>query len=74
MNNDKEQMKPIWYFVGWILLIIGFIVVCAGIYYLYMPVHHIVRSVGMRANIWWGVVLMLAGAVLVYFNKKPIET
>lgn len=74
MNNDKEQMKPIWYFVGWILLIIGFLVLVAGIYYLFMPVHHEVKLDSLHTNIWWGIVLMFAGGVMAYFNRKPLKT
>ncbi len=70
MEEKEEQMKPIWYFVGLILLIIGLIVLVAGIYYLFVPAHHTVELSGLHIDIWWGMVLIIGGGVLIYFNNK----
>ncbi len=73
MTENENQMKPIWYFVGLILLIVGFIVLAAGIYYLFVPDHHPIELTGLHINIWWGIILMIGGSVMAYANRKSIE-
>ena len=34
---EEKGMRPIWYFVGWGLLIIGGMLILAGIYILFFP-------------------------------------
>ncbi len=70
---NENQMKPIWYFVGWILLIIGFIVLTAGIYFLFVPEHHHVELPNLHINIWWGILLTFCGGLLILLNKKPMK-
>ena len=73
MNEEVTRMKPIWYFVGWVLIIIGVLVFAAGIYYFYVPIKFNVELRGMHIGIWWGLVLILGGALLTYFNRKPVN-
>ena len=72
MSENEDQMKPIWYFVGLILLVIGLIVLSAGIYYLFVPEHHHVELPGLHINIWWGIVLLISGVIFLYTNRKRI--
>jgi uncharacterized membrane protein HdeD (DUF308 family) len=74
MNEETEQMKPIWYHVGWVLMIIGVLVMAAGIYYLFFPVHLDIALHGMHISIWWGAVLILGGFILTYFNRKHAKS
>ena len=73
MKDSENQMKPIWYFVGLILLIVGFIVLSAGIYYLFVPDHHRIELSDLHINIWWGIILMIGGGIMTYANRKPID-
>ena len=70
MSDEIIQMKPIWYFVGWVLTIIGILVLAAGIYYLIVPVHLDIELRGMNISIWWGLILIIGGSMLVFFNRK----
>lgn len=67
-------MKPIWYFVGLILLITGLIVVLSGIYALVNPPE--VKKVLSETHpeLWWGTLMMIIGAIYVWKNKnKRVE-
>ncbi len=71
MSEDVLQMKPIWYFVGLILIIIGVIVLLAGLYYLFEPINFHIELSGLHTSIWWGVVLIIGGCLLSFLNRKP---
>ncbi|MGO9482794.1 MAG: hypothetical protein ACLP05_13575, partial [Candidatus Kryptoniota bacterium] len=61
MEPDKKGMRSIWYFVGLIMSAIGLIEVLAGIYDLYFPSAQDIRLANLHANIWWGVMILIAG-------------
>ncbi len=71
MNHDAHQMKPIWYFVGWMSIIIGCLVLTAGVYYLFVPIELNIKLREMNISIWWGIILILGGMLLTIFNRKP---
>ena len=73
MSENENTMKPIWFFVGLILMVMGVIVLAAGIYYLFVPDYHKIELPGLHINIWWGIILIISGVVLTYLNRKPIE-
>ncbi len=73
MIDGATQMKPIWYFVGWVLIVIGMLVLAAGLYYLIFPIDLDIALRGLHMNIWWGAVLVLGGALLTFFNRKPVK-
>jgi hypothetical protein len=63
-------MKPIWYFVGLFLLITGVIVTGSGVYdYLYPPVQKTVLA-ELHPGIWWGCIIVVAGALFFLVNRK----
>jgi hypothetical protein len=64
-------MKPIWYYVGWVLILIGSLVLASGIYYLFVPMDFDVELRGMNISVWWGLILILGGTTLMLFNRKP---
>ncbi len=65
-------MKPIWYFVGLILLTMGGIIFLSGIYLLIDP--PAVKTVlsETHPNIWWGAVMILFGLLLYWKNRKVV--
>ncbi|MHB8931490.1 MAG: hypothetical protein ACYC5R_12915 [Melioribacteraceae bacterium] len=65
-------MKPIWYFVGLILLTMGGIIFLSGIYLLIDP--PAVKTVlsETHPDIWWGAVMILFGLLLYMKNRKVI--
>ncbi|MFA3783292.1 hypothetical protein ABRY23_09545 [Melioribacteraceae bacterium 4301-Me] len=57
-------MKPIWFFVGLILLVMGLIITITGIYQLiYPPVHKTVLY-EIHPDIWWGTIMILFGGLM----------
>ena len=63
-------MKPIWYFVGLLLLIIGLIIFATGIYFLINPgVNKTILS-NLNPDVWWGGVMIIAGGILLIKNWK----
>lgn len=56
-------MIPIWFFIGALLLIYGVLITGAGIYELSSPPEHPVVLASLHAGIWWGVLLIIIGAV-----------
>ena len=63
-------MKPIWYFVGLLLLIMGTIIVIAGIFtWMNPPPEHKVLAY-LHPDIWWGGVMVLGGLIFLISNRK----
>jgi hypothetical protein len=67
-------MRNIWFFVGWILLIIGLLELAAGVYGLFFPSNKNIKLTDLHANLWWGILITLSGAAYLLKNRnKYIE-
>jgi hypothetical protein len=65
MHKEHEPIS-IWFFIGLLLLVYGALILGAGIYELiYPPERHVVMA-KLHAGIWWGGVLLAAGAIYSY--------
>jgi hypothetical protein len=56
----KHHMLPVWFFIGLILLIYGVIICGTGIYELSHPPVTVLAN--LHAPIWWGAIMVAAGA------------
>ncbi len=65
-------MKPIWYFVGLILLITGAIVVVSGIFSLFNPPEVKKVLAETHPELWWGTLMMVVGAIYVWKNYNKV--
>jgi hypothetical protein len=67
---SEHGMKPIWYFVGLILLVIGSLVFCSGIYQYFNP--PLIKTVlaDTRPNIWWGSLMIIFGGGMFFKTRK----
>jgi hypothetical protein len=63
-------MKPIWYFVGLILLSMGSLVFLTGIYLLIDPSSRQTVLSGTHPNIWWGTIMILFGGIMFLKTKN----
>lgn len=63
-------MKPIWYFVGLILLSVGFIVIISGIFLIVNPPENKTILLEINPNIWWGGIIVLTGLIFLIKNRK----
>jgi FtsH-binding integral membrane protein len=70
MSSETPKMKSIWYFVGLMLLVMGGLVLLAGLIELFSPsVRHTVL-VEIHPGVWWGAIMIAAGAVFFLKNRK----
>lgn len=72
MSEENKVMKPIWYFVGWVLSIIGCLVSLAGIYGLLFPGPSYSVLSELHPNLWWGIVMVVVGIIFIHKNKNKI--
>lgn len=63
-------MKPIWFFVGLILLIMGLIIFINGIYLLFNPPQVKTVLFYIHPNIWWGLIMILIGGLMYLKTRK----
>ena len=64
------KMKPIWFFVGLILLVMGGIIMLSGVYQLIDP--PIVKTVLAETHpaIWWGAVMFVFGGIMYWKTRN----
>jgi len=60
--SEKHHIIPVWFFVGILLLVYGALIFATGIYEVANPPTNRVVLYDLRANIWWGAVLLVLGA------------
>ncbi len=70
MIDQASSMKSIWYLVGLLLMVMGALVLAGGIGDLMSPPAHATVLARLRPNLWWGVVMILAGAVFFLSHRK----
>jgi hypothetical protein len=67
---STPKMKPIWFFVGLILIVMGGIIFISGIYqFLYPPAVKTILAETHPA-IWWGAVMFIFGSVMYWKTRK----
>jgi len=71
MNEPREQnkMKPIWYFVGLVLLTIGALVFGAGVVLAAFRVKSPTVLSELHPDIWWGAIMLAAGGLFFWKNR-----
>ncbi len=65
-----KGMRPIWFFVGCLLTVIGLIVAGAGIYNWVSPPGTETRLLDLHVDLWWGAVIFFFGLVLFFLHRK----
>lgn len=66
----EQNMKPIWYFVGMILMVMGGIIFLTGIYGLLYPPAVKKVLADTHPNIWWGIIMILFGGIMFWRSGK----
>lgn len=67
---QKPRMKPIWYFVGWVLGLIGLVILVAGLYNLAYPSEATTELAHLHPNIWWGGFMLICGIVFWWGSRN----
>ena len=68
-RQNAKKMKPIWYFVGPGPPGDGGLVLLTGIYDLATGVAHTTVLARLHPDVWWGAVMVVAGAVFFFRNR-----
>jgi hypothetical protein len=63
-------MKPIWFFVGILLSVMGAIITVSGVASFMSPPEHAKVLGHLHADLWWGLVMTIAGALFLLMNKN----
>lgn len=65
-------MKPIWYFVGILLMIFGALVLGAGLVGAASGNLPSTVLADTHPRIWWGGIMLVGGVLFFLFNRKSI--
>ncbi len=70
MEQDTKQMKPIWYFVGLMLMTMGAVILVSGL--IDYSSERTARTVlsELHPALWWGGVMIVAGLLFFLTNRK----
>lgn len=63
-------MRPIWFFVGLILALMGLIIFATGIFALFNPSPNPKIMDASHPDIWWGGVMLVVGIIYILRNKN----
>jgi len=63
-------MKPIWYFVGIILTVMGIVLLVTGIISLFGTSDKQTVLSNLHPDIWWGSLMIFVGLIYVFKNKN----
>ncbi|MCX6560122.1 MAG: hypothetical protein NTZ26_06350 [Candidatus Aminicenantes bacterium] len=70
MTDHTPKMKPIWFFVGVILLVMGAVILGSGVYDLVRHVESNKVLSHLHAAVWWGGLMTAFGLLFVWLNRK----
>jgi len=70
MNEKAKKMKPIWYFVGIVLLVMGAVIFLEGVYEIIRNVESKTVLAHLHSNIWWGGIMVVVGAIFILKNRN----
>ncbi len=70
MDGNQKGMRSIWYFVGWLLTIIGILVLIAGFLNLYVAFPEKSATDYVHPDLWWGGLITIVGLFYVLSNRN----
>ena len=62
-------MRPIWFFVGIVLIAMGSLVILADILTFFNPFYVKPVLAELHAGIWWGGIMIIFGIIFLIYNK-----
>jgi len=57
---SEIKMLSIWFFVGLMLTLLGLIITCMGVYFIFSP-ETTTAMAHLNPSLWWGLVMLLSG-------------
>jgi divalent metal cation (Fe/Co/Zn/Cd) transporter len=67
---SEKEMKPIWFFVSLILMVMGGIIILSGIYNLFNPPTVKTVLASTHPDIWWGSIMVVFGSLMYFKTRK----
>jgi hypothetical protein len=67
---SELKMRPIWFFVGLILLVMGGVIFLSGIYQLLNPPEVKTVLAEIHPAIWWGGIMILFGGFMYWKTRN----
>lgn len=70
--SDSERLIPVWFFVGALLAIYGFLIFVSGLLEWSSPPNTVLS--GLHAPVWWGGLLLIVGGAYTfkYWPRKGL--
>jgi hypothetical protein len=69
MTAGAVKMKSIWFFVGLMLVVVGGLVLLAGILDFLSPPAATTVLGGFHPAIWWSMLMLAVGAIFLFANR-----
>jgi hypothetical protein len=60
--SEKRHIIPVWFFVGFLLLIYGVLIFVSGLVHWSQPPEGVELS-NLHAPVWWGALLVVLGVI-----------
>ena len=70
MAENVKKMKPIWFFVGVILFVMGAVILGTGVYDLVRHIDSNKVLSRLHPAVWWGGIMTLFGLLFVLLNRR----
>ena len=66
----EKKLISVWYFIGWLLLVYGILILGAGLDILSVQAPPVMAE--LHIGIWWGLLLIIIGLVYICcFRRRP---
>ncbi len=65
-------MRPIWFFVGILLVVFGVLILGAGLLAAVSGDMPTTILASTHPRIWWGAIMLTAGILFLVFNRKSV--
>lgn len=66
----EKKMRSIWFFVGLMLLVIGSVIVLAGLVSLVTGAERDTVLANIYPELWWGGLILIFGGILFYVESR----
>lgn len=73
-HTETNDIVSIWYLVGLVLALYGFIVTGCGIYYSVYGLPTNTLSGESNPSLWWGLLILISGIIFIIFGKNKKES
>jgi hypothetical protein len=70
MAESVHKMRPIWFFVGIILAVMGGLILGTGLYDIIAGVESKTVLARLHPAVWWGGLMVVAGLLFIFINRN----